>query len=59
MPAGTTVTGPNGSHSLTYDASFKVSVSCGDGSKESYAKAEDLCYPLQSNVCEENIGGGG
>ncbi len=59
MPAGTMVTGPNGSHSLAYDASFKVTVTCGDGSKEGYAKSEDLCYPLQSGVCEENIGGGG
>lgn len=59
MPAGTQVTGPNGSHSLAYDATFKVTVTCSDGSKESYAKSEDLCYPLQSNVCEENVGGGG
>lgn len=59
MPASTTVTGPNGNHSLAYDAKLKVAVTCGDGSKEAYAKPEDLCYPLQSDVCEENVGGGG
>ncbi|MBI5610924.1 MAG: hypothetical protein HY902_18780 [Deltaproteobacteria bacterium] len=59
MPAGTSVTGPNGTHTLSYDAQFKVAVTCSSGKVENYDKPEALCYPLQAGVCETNIGPGG
>lgn len=59
MPGPATVTGPNGVQKSSYDSNFKRIITCSDGKIEAYNSAEDLCYPLQSGVCEVNTGGGG